>query len=125
MYPLSNYDWAILERKAEEIVKACVSSMPDEIGDLARRVPTLIRHWAPEVENEDSEAVDLLGEYIAYETRDLNEGNGAIALYLGAIQLYCDEEGANFEEELRRTYLHELGHHFGWDEDDLTARDLD
>jgi predicted Zn-dependent protease with MMP-like domain len=26
---------------------------------------------------------------------------------------------------VRLTYLHELGHYFGWDEDQLTSRGLD
>ena len=30
-----------------------------------------------------------------------------------------------FREEVRLTYLHELGHYLGWDEDELTARGLD
>jgi len=30
-----------------------------------------------------------------------------------------------YREEVRVTYLHELGHYLGWDEDDLTARGLD
>ena len=30
-----------------------------------------------------------------------------------------------FRDEVRLTYLHELGHYFGWDEDDLTARGLE
>jgi len=30
-----------------------------------------------------------------------------------------------FREEVERTYLHELGHYLGWDEDDVAARGLD
>jgi predicted Zn-dependent protease with MMP-like domain len=34
-------------------------------------------------------------------------------------------DAATFREEVRRTYLHELGHYLGLDEDDLADRDLD
>ena len=34
------------------------------------------------------------------------------------------DEDADFEDEVRLTYLHELGHHFGWDEGDLEERGL-
>jgi predicted Zn-dependent protease with MMP-like domain len=30
-----------------------------------------------------------------------------------------------FRDEVRLTYLHELGHYLGWDEDELAARGLD
>jgi predicted Zn-dependent protease with MMP-like domain len=31
---------------------------------------------------------------------------------------------AELEEEIRVTALHEIGHHLGWDEDDLAERGL-
>jgi predicted Zn-dependent protease with MMP-like domain len=40
------------------------------------------------------------------------------------IEEFCVEEGGDFTDEVRVTYLHELGHHLGWDEDDLEGRGL-
>jgi len=37
----------------------------------------------------------------------------------------AEDAGTTFEEEVRRTYLHELGHYLGLDEAALAARDLD
>jgi len=34
-----------------------------------------------------------------------------IILYLATIDDYCAEEDTDFNEEVRLTYLHELGHH--------------
>ena len=48
-----------------------------------------------------------------------------IILYLENILEECEEAGTGFSEEVRRTYLHELGHYLGLDEDALAARDLD
>jgi hypothetical protein len=45
-------------------------------------------------------------------------------LYLEAIDELCRDEGGDFDEEVRVTFLHELGHHFGWDEGDLEERGL-
>ena len=48
-----------------------------------------------------------------------------ITLYLENLWDYADGDAATFREEVRRTYLHELGHYLGLDEDDLADRDLD
>ena len=48
-----------------------------------------------------------------------------IILYLENIWDYSDGNLTSYRREVRQTYLHELGHYFGWDEDELTARGLD
>ncbi len=50
--------------------------------------------------------------------------NGPIILYPAAVEDFCEDEGGDLAEEIRLTYLHELGHHLGWDEGDLEARGL-
>ena len=48
-----------------------------------------------------------------------------ILLYLESLWELADGDPAVFRTETRLTYLHELGHYLGWDEDDLAARGLD
>jgi len=48
-----------------------------------------------------------------------------ILLYLDNLWDFAEEDVAVFRDETRRTYLHELGHYLGWDEDELTARGLE
>ena len=48
-----------------------------------------------------------------------------ILLFLGNLWEFAEADETAFLDEVRITYLHELGHYFGWDEDDLAARDLD
>ena len=48
-----------------------------------------------------------------------------IILYMENIWEYAGRRSPDFREEVRRTYLHELGHYLGLDEDDLFDRDLD
>jgi predicted Zn-dependent protease with MMP-like domain len=67
----------------------------------------------------------ILGHYGFFEAGGVSDANGPIILYLGAIDLYCADEGADFSNEVRITYLHELGHHIGLDEGDLEARGLE
>jgi len=46
-------------------------------------------------------------------------------LFLENLWDFADGDHKVFCDEVRITYLHELGHFLGWDEDDLAARELD
>jgi len=48
-----------------------------------------------------------------------------ISLYLDNIWTFVEQDRDAFVDEVAVTYLHELGHYFGWDEDELTARGLE
>ena len=48
-----------------------------------------------------------------------------ILLYLENLWNFAEGDPAVFRDEVRTTYLHELGHYLGWDEDDIAARGLD
>ena len=48
-----------------------------------------------------------------------------IILYLRNLWDLAEGDPKTFAEEVRTTYLHELGHFLGFDEDDLTLRNLD
>ena len=48
-----------------------------------------------------------------------------IILFLNNLWEFTGTDESTFLEEVRITYLHELGHYFGFDEDDLEERNLD
>ncbi|EDY84255.1 hypothetical protein VDG1235_3886 [Verrucomicrobiia bacterium DG1235] len=122
---LPKYDWPKLERIAGTVVKACLDDLPDEIRDQAGKVTCLYRHYHPNAPHVDPEAMYMLGEYISYgEDSGSIDESGVIALYLGAIAWYCEDEDFVFEDEVQTTFLHELGHHFGWDEEEVEERGL-
>ena len=110
--------WQKLCRQAERVVAATLAELPPEIFREAERVPCLFEEYCPD----DPE---ILGIYGHFTPGELSETNGPIILYLRAIEDFCFDEDADFETEVRLTFLHELGHHFGWDEGDLEARGLD
>lgn len=114
---------------AVDTVGAAHRRLPPEIRPLARNVP---------VHYEALPADDLLAE--GFEADILGLFTGAphgtelahddptppqILLYLENIWDFAEGDPEVFREEVRLTYLHELGHYLGWDEDDLTARGLD
>lgn len=54
-----------------------------------------------------------------------SEAPPRIILYLDNLWDFVGEDPKSFAEEVRATYLHELGHFLGFGEEDLTLRDLD
>jgi predicted Zn-dependent protease with MMP-like domain len=109
--------WEELKAEAQRAIEATLAELPPEVREEAQKVPILFE----EVCQEDPE---ILGTYGHFVLGEISEANGPIILYLGTIDDYCIEEGEDFPTEVRLTYLHELGHHLGWDEDDLEERGL-
>jgi predicted Zn-dependent protease with MMP-like domain len=114
---------------AANAVGAAQRRLPPEIRPLARDVP---------VHYERLPHSDLLAEGFEPDILGLFTGNPhgtefshdtpappQILLYLENLWDFAEEDVAIFREEVRVTYLHELGHYLGWDEDELTARGLD
>jgi len=109
--------WELLKAHAGSVVEQTIAELPLEILAEAQKVPVLF-------EQESKSDPDILGSYGHFTPDEIGEANGPIVLYLAAIDDYCADEGGDFATEVRLTYLHELGHHLGWDEDDLEARGL-
>ena len=109
--------WKTLQAQAQRVVEATIAQFPPEIRAEAQKVPVLF-------EEECKEDPDILGTYGHFMPGEVSEANGPIILYLATIANFCDDEGEDFDEEVRLTYLHELGHHLGWDEGDLEERGL-
>ena len=109
--------WESLKARAERVIEQTIAELPPEVLAEAQKVPVLL-------EAESETDPDLLGLYGNFTLNEIGEGNGPITLFLATIDDFCDEEGEDFDAEVRLTYLHELGHHFGWDEGDLEARGL-
>ncbi len=94
-----------------------MAQFPPEIREEAQKVPVLF-------EEECVDDPEIMGMYGHFIPGEVSEANGPIILYLLTIADFCEDEGEDFASEVRLTYLHELGHHFGWDEGDLEERGL-
>jgi len=75
----------------------------------------------------DGIEADTLGLFTGPEFAD--EGNVSmppqIILFLENIWDVAETDEKLFREEVRTTFLHELGHYLGLDEDELTERGLE
>ena len=99
------------------VVAQTLGELPAPLAVEARAVPCLLEEISPE-------DPDLLGLYENFTPDEVSTARGPIILYLQAIEDYCRDEELDFADEVRLTYLHELGHHFGWNEGDLEERGL-
>jgi predicted Zn-dependent protease with MMP-like domain len=112
----------------------------DTVGATQRRLPADLRALARQVpvHYETVPAADVLAEGFEPDILGLFTGNAhgtefrhdnpappQILLYLENIWDFAEEDVEVFREETRLTYLHELGHYLGWDEDEVAARGLE
>lgn len=112
----------------------------DTVGAAQRRLPPEIRALARSVavHYEQTAGADLLAE--GFEPDILGLFSGAshgselsqdattppqILLFIASLWDFAEGDLDVFREEVRVTYLHELGHYLGWGEDELAARGLD
>lgn len=107
-------DW---EGLAQEHLGEIQSGLPEPIRDRALEVPVFFSHAT------DQESRSCLGIFEGYS---LMEGPPAqpdqmprITLFVNTLAEAADHRRKAFLREVRVTYLHELGHYFGWDEGQL------
>ena len=114
---------------AADTVGAAQRRLPPDIRALARSVAVHYeRAPADEVIAEGFEP-DILGLFTGSphgtEFSQETPAPPQILLYLDSLWDFAEGDVDVFREEVRVTYLHELGHYLGWDEDQLAARGLD
>jgi predicted Zn-dependent protease with MMP-like domain len=114
---------------AAAAVGAAQRQLPPELRALARGVAV---HYearpAADVLAEGFEP-DILGLFTgAPHGQELATDRPAppqILLYLESLWEFAEQDAEFFRDEVRLTYLHELGHYLGWDEDEVAARGLE
>ena len=120
---------ARLTEIAAHVVGAAQRQLPPEIRTLARQVPVhyeALPHADVIAEGFESDILGLFtGSAHGTELAHDNPAPPEILLYLENLWDFAEDDVEIFREEVRLTYLHELGHYLGWDEDELAARGLD
>lgn len=113
---------------ARRIVVQTLHRLPAELREAARQVPVCFEDFPDAMLIADGLDPHILGLFVGAPHHEHAIAPGPppqIILYLENILAECGEAGTGFNEEIRRTYLHELGHYLGLDEDALADRDLD
>jgi predicted Zn-dependent protease with MMP-like domain len=127
--PAHNASFTRLSRDALAEVVRVQAALPAQLREGAAAVPVVCqmmpgRDLLDETDLED----DLLGLFVG-EAMDETAGDSPmppqIYLFLANIWDYSDGDPRTYLREVRKTYLHELGHYLGIDEDGLTARGME
>ncbi len=122
-------DIARLTQAAADAVGSAQRKLPPELRALARDVPVLYERLPAEDVIAEGFPADILGLFSgsAHGTEFSSEMPAAprIVLYIDNLWDFAEGDWEVYREETRITYLHELGHYLGWDEDEVAARGLD
>jgi predicted Zn-dependent protease with MMP-like domain len=114
---------------AAETVAAAQSRLPREIRGIAAAVPVHYEAAPAASVLEEGFEPDILGLFTGSpHGTELSEDTPMppqILIYINNLWDYAEGDSAVFRDEVRLTYLHELGHYLGWDEDEVAARGLD
>lgn len=114
--------------QARRVIARILEGLPPDLRTAAAEVPVCLEDWPDQALTDEGLAPDILGLFVGAPRHEHGNEPGPppqIFLYLGNILEECEEAGTTFEEEVTRTYLHELGHYLGLDEEALADRDLD
>lgn len=120
-------DFETLSRWADEELKALVKVLPPDVRTAASHVPVSMEE-RPGLGAFDGElAGDELGLFEGSPAMDEMDAVDMprIRLFLRNLWEWADRDEQDFRDEVGTTFLHELGHFLGWDEDDISARGLE
>lgn len=112
---------------AEEELAAVMKILPTEVQEAAQRC-ALSLEARPSNDSDDEELEgDELGLFEGACLLDdpASEDMPRIRLFLENLWEWVEGDEQDFRDEVGTTFLHELGHYLGWDEDDIAARGLD
>ncbi|HEY8931871.1 MAG TPA: metallopeptidase family protein [Rariglobus sp.] len=114
---------------ASPVVEAAQKKLPAPLRPLASAVPVHYEALPGDDLIEEGFEPDILGLFTGsahgMELAEDQPMPPQIILFLENLWDFAEGDREIFLDEVRITYLHELGHYLGWDEDDLAARELD
>jgi predicted Zn-dependent protease with MMP-like domain len=119
-----------LTRIAEQVVTAAQRRLPAEVRAAASGVPVCYEAAPNEGILAEGWEPDILGLFVGHEhgrelAGDFQNLPPQILLFLQNLWDFAEGDEEVYRDEVRLTYLHELGHYLGWDEDEVARRGLE
>lgn len=122
----------LTDEEFEGAIANAMDSMPQEFLDDLENVVIMAQDEPEDWQLETGDQVltedgDLLGLYDGVNLYDRGDGYGAFGDYPDAITIFkgpherLSDDKAVVLEEVRKTVVHEIGHYFGMDEEQLDA----
>lgn len=115
--------------QVEGLVEQALDELPEELAELLDNVVVMVEEEPADedlremgIDPEDPEARDIFGLYqgVPHTERDsfYEALPDRVLIYAGTLRRACSTR-REAVDEIRKTLLHELGHHFGMEEDDM------
>jgi predicted Zn-dependent protease with MMP-like domain len=122
-------DWKKLHALAGAEVEATLAELPGPLRERAQALPVTFERRPNAAHRRDGIEPDTLGLFVGPEFAAEEEAAlplpPQIILFLENIWDQAEFNEEFFREEVHKTYLHELGHYLGLDEDGLITRGLE
>lgn len=120
-------DWKKLCAMASDEVERTLGALPEPLRERAKRLPVTLERIPNADLQADGIEPDTLGLFTGAEFAE--EGHvpmpPQIILFLENLWDLAGGDEKVFGEEVQTTFLHELGHYLGLEEDELTERGLE
>jgi len=118
--------FAYLMEVATEEIEKTRSALPAPLRDALSEVAMVLEEFPSPEHEADGVESDQLGLFEGSDATDsASPQMPRIVLWLGNLWDMCEAEEDAYREEVRITFLHEVGHYLGLDEGDLTERGLE
>lgn len=116
-----------LQSEAQRIVEGTLATLPEPVRRHAAMLPVSYDARPQQGLIDEGYDSDLLGLFVGAPLAEPDECPlpPQIILFIENIWDFAEADAGLFREEVRTTYLHELGHYLGLDEIDLENRGLD
>lgn len=115
--------------RAEKTVAATLRRLPPALRETAASVPVCYEPRPNDALVAEGAEPDLLGLFVGHahgaELADAQPLPPQIILFVENLWDCAEGDWETYRDEVRLTYLHELGHYFGWDEDEVSRRGLE
>jgi predicted Zn-dependent protease with MMP-like domain len=127
---VGSVQFSALARIAQEVVLAAQRRLPAEVREVAAAVPVCYEAVPNDAILAEGWEPDILGLFVGHEhggelRDDVAPLPPQILLFLENLWDYAEGDTGLYRDEVRLTYLHELGHYLGWDEDEVARRGLE
>lgn len=117
-----------LRTAAELEIETVLDALPSDLGERARRIPVTYEPRPNEAMLKAGIRNNTLGLVLGERFGDgvfrFSSLPSQIILFLETIWDLTGHSMSRYREQVRRTFLHELGHYLGLDEKELGLRDL-
>ena len=124
---MKDLNWEQICALAAREIESILEQLPPELRKRAAKIPVTFEPHPNAELQADGIKQDTLGLFAGAELveEDMVPMPPQVILFLENLREMAGNEETVFLEEVRTTFLHELGHYLGLDEEDLMDRGLE